>query len=105
MVGEQQDPDSERVRLEYARIALGMLNSHVIEGGPKSTAIDQWKGLIYEEADKVGDDKAVAVASTKVATGMTYVAWELLAMRESETGRKVTETLEHLGRVFNPPGK
>jgi hypothetical protein len=65
-------------------------------------AIDQWKSLIYEEADKVGDDKAVAVASTKVATGMTHVAWELLALREAETGNTIAETLQHLGRVFNP---
>jgi len=33
---------------------------------------------------------------------MTYVAWELLAMREAEVGKTPAETLEELGRIFHP---
>jgi hypothetical protein len=113
MVGEQQDPEKEHWRLEHARKAIAMLNSHVIENGPGEMTQDLIKSLIREDleenfdrpVDEIDEDGAVARTASRVSTGMTYVAWELLAMREAETGKSPAETLEELGRIFNPPGE
>jgi hypothetical protein len=115
MVGEHEDPEREQVRLEHARKALAMLNSHVIESGPGTMTQDLLKSWVLEDLasqdfggrtpDKIDEEGAVARTSTRLATGMTYVAWELLALRETEKGVSPAQTLEELGRIFHPPGE
>lgn len=102
MVGEQLDPEKERRRLSHARMALGILNSHVIDGGPGELTIDQLWSLVKETAEEDGPEKAVLNMSSRLSTGLIYVAWELLALRETEVGKTPTETLQELGRIFNP---
>lgn len=103
MAGEHPDPEYDKQRLEYGRIALGVLNSHILEGGPGPATQKHFMDLFHEEADRVGDDKAVGIAATKIATGMTYIAWELIALRAVESGTAECDSLEELGRIFNPP--
>lgn len=59
--------------------------------------------FLDEEVARVGDDKAVGDTATKIAAGMIYLAWELIALREPESGTAECDSLEELGRVFNPP--
>ncbi|ORB59654.1 hypothetical protein BST43_06560 [Mycobacteroides saopaulense] len=102
MVGEQQDPEKEQRRLSHARMALGILNSHVIDGGPGELTLDQLWSLVEETVEEDGPEKAVLNMCSRLATGLNYVAWELLALREAEVGKTPTESLQELGRTFNP---
>jgi hypothetical protein len=115
MVGEQQDPEREQRRLEHGRKAIAMLNGHVIENGPGEMTQQLLLSWLREDLaevdlggrvpDEIDEEGAVARTALRLSTGMTYVAWELLAMREAETGKTPAETLEELGRIFNPPSE
>jgi hypothetical protein len=107
MVGEQEDPEKEQLRLEHARTALAMLNSHVIENGPGPMTVELYQAMATEAIPADGEESAPNKTSARLFTGMTYIAWELLAMREAEVGKTPAETLEELGRIFHPhpPGE
>jgi hypothetical protein len=95
--------DEDRRRLENSRDALAYLTSYVIHGGPGSMMTSELlKSMIWDDPTKPLEETAM-----KLVHGMTYVARELLAMREAEVGKTPAETLEELGRIFHPhpPGE
>ncbi len=105
MVGERENPRAEGERLQNARDALAVLNSYILGGGSWDEALGVFGAIAREELDRTGDKDAAVHATLRMWQGTMSLAWELLIIRERETGISTSGTLQELGLTFNPPSE